>query len=53
MFERLLAYDEGTNLVPLLADGMPTVSADGKTVHVQDPHGRQLRQARTAPSSGR
>ena len=30
MFEALLDYDEGTNLVPLLADGMPTVSADGK-----------------------
>jgi ABC-type transport system substrate-binding protein len=32
MFEALLDYDEGTNLVPLLADGMPTVSADGKAV---------------------
>ena len=31
MFEALLDYDEGTRLVPLLADGMPTVSADGKT----------------------
>jgi len=31
MFEPLLAYDQGTTLVPLLADGMPTVSADGKT----------------------
>ncbi|MEA2619552.1 MAG: peptide/nickel transport system substrate-binding protein [Chloroflexota bacterium] len=30
MFEPLLAYDEGTALKPLLADGMPTVSADGK-----------------------
>ena len=30
MFEPLLAYDPGTKLVPLLADGMPTVSADGK-----------------------
>ena len=30
MFEPLLGYDEGTKLVPLLADGMPTVSADGK-----------------------
>ena len=32
MFEALLDYDEGTNLVPLLADGMPTVSADGKAI---------------------
>lgn len=31
MFEPLLAYDKGTKLVPLLADGMPTVSPDGKT----------------------
>jgi ABC-type transport system substrate-binding protein len=31
MFEPLMAYDKGTTLVPLLADGMPTVSADGKT----------------------
>jgi len=31
MFEPLLAYDSGTKLVPLLADGMPTVSADGTT----------------------
>ena len=30
MFEALLDYDDGTRLVPLLADGMPTVSADGK-----------------------
>ena len=30
MFEPLLAYDKGTTLVPLLADGMPTVSSDGK-----------------------
>ena len=30
VFEGLLDYDEGTNLVPLLADGMPTESADGK-----------------------
>ena len=30
MFEQLLGYDTGTTLVPLLADGMPTVSADGK-----------------------
>jgi ABC-type transport system substrate-binding protein len=35
MFEPLLAYDEGTNLVPLVADGMPTVSSDGKTVTVK------------------
>jgi ABC-type transport system substrate-binding protein len=32
MFEALLDYDDGTKLVPLLADGMPTVSTDGKTV---------------------
>jgi len=31
MFEPLMAYDKGTTLVPLLADGMPTVSSDGKT----------------------
>ncbi len=31
MFEPLMAYDQGTTLVPLLSDGMPTVSADGKT----------------------
>ena len=31
MFEPLLAYDQGTKLVPLLADGMPTASPDGKT----------------------
>ena len=30
MFEQLMAYDSGTKLVPLLADGMPTLSADGK-----------------------
>ena len=30
MFEPLMAYDNGTTLVPLLADGMPTVSTDGK-----------------------
>ncbi|MEP6638357.1 MAG: ABC transporter substrate-binding protein, partial [Chloroflexota bacterium] len=35
MFETLLAYDEGTKLVPLLADGMPTISSDGKTVTVK------------------
>ena len=31
MFEPLMAYDSGTKLVPLLADGQPTISADGKT----------------------
>jgi ABC-type transport system substrate-binding protein len=31
VFEALLDYDQGTNLVPLLADGMPTASADGKS----------------------
>src|SRR6185436_12199117 len=35
MFEALLDYDDGTRLVPLLADGMPTVSADGKAVTVK------------------
>ena len=30
IFEPLLAYDNGITLVPLLADGMPTVSTDGK-----------------------
>ncbi len=30
IFEPLMAYDSGTTLVPLLADGMPTISADGK-----------------------
>ncbi|HEX8026213.1 MAG TPA: ABC transporter substrate-binding protein [Candidatus Limnocylindrales bacterium] len=32
IYEALLDYDSSSNLVPLLADGMPTVSADGKTV---------------------
>ena len=31
MFETLVTYDSGTKLVPLLADGMPTISSDGKT----------------------
>jgi ABC-type transport system substrate-binding protein len=31
VFEPLLGYDKGTTLVPLLADGMPQVSSDGKT----------------------
>jgi ABC-type transport system substrate-binding protein len=31
MFEQLMGYDDGTKLVPLLADGAPTVSPDGKT----------------------
>ena len=35
IFEQLLAYDAGTNLVPLLADGMPSVSADGKTYTIK------------------
>lgn len=35
VFEPLLAYDQGTALVPLLADGMPTASADGKTYTVK------------------
>jgi oligopeptide transport system substrate-binding protein len=30
IFDSLLNYDTGTKLVPALADGMPTVSADGK-----------------------
>jgi ABC-type transport system substrate-binding protein len=35
VFEPLLGYDSGTKLVPLLADGMPTVSADGKAYTVK------------------
>jgi ABC-type transport system substrate-binding protein len=35
IFEGLLGYDSGTNLVPLLADGMPTVSADGKAYTIK------------------
>ena len=31
IFEALMAYDQGTTLVPLLSDGMPTISTDGKT----------------------
>jgi peptide/nickel transport system substrate-binding protein/oligopeptide transport system substrate-binding protein len=31
VFEPLLAYDSGTTIIPLLADGMPTVSSDNKT----------------------
>jgi hypothetical protein len=31
LFDRLLGYDEGTNLVPELAEAMPTVSEDGKS----------------------
>jgi len=31
VFEPLLAYDAGTTIVPLLADGMPTVSSDNRT----------------------
>lgn len=31
MFETLVGYDSGTNLVPVLATEMPTVSADGMT----------------------
>ena len=35
IFEPLLGYDSGTKLVPLLADGMPTVSADGKAYTIK------------------
>lgn len=35
IFEPLLGYDSGTQLVPLLADGMPTVSADGKAYTIK------------------
>ncbi len=35
IYEGLLAYDSGTKLVPLLADGMPTVSADGKAYTIK------------------
>jgi oligopeptide transport system substrate-binding protein len=31
IYEQLLQYDSGTKLIPLLADGMPTVSNGGKT----------------------
>jgi oligopeptide transport system substrate-binding protein len=31
VFDQLLGYDTGTTLIPLLADGMPTVSDDGKS----------------------
>lgn len=31
LFDQLIMYDEGTGLVPGLAEAMPTVSADGKT----------------------
>jgi ABC-type transport system substrate-binding protein len=31
MFEPLMGYDSGTKLVPVLADGMPTISSDGKS----------------------
>jgi ABC-type transport system substrate-binding protein len=35
VYEPLLGYDSGTKLVPLLADGMPTVSADGKAYTIK------------------
>jgi len=35
IFEGLLGYDSGTTLVPLLADGMPTASADGKAYTIK------------------
>jgi oligopeptide transport system substrate-binding protein len=35
IYEQLLQYDSGTKLVPLLADGMPTVSSDGKKYTVK------------------
>ncbi|HXI81175.1 MAG TPA: ABC transporter substrate-binding protein [Verrucomicrobiae bacterium] len=35
IYEQLLGYDTGTKLQPLLADGMPTVSADGKAYTVK------------------
>jgi len=35
MFEALLDYDESSNLIPLLASEMPTVSADGTKVTVK------------------
>ncbi len=31
IFQPLLQYDDGVNLVPLIAETMPTLSADGKT----------------------
>ena len=35
IYEQLLGYDSGTKLVPMLADGMPTASADGKAYTVK------------------
>ena len=35
IYEQLLGYDSGTKLAPLLADGMPTASADGKVYTVK------------------
>jgi oligopeptide transport system substrate-binding protein len=35
IYEPLLGYDSGTKLVPLLADGMPTASADGKAYTIK------------------
>ena len=35
IYEAILGYDSGTKLVPLLADGMPTVSADGKAYTIK------------------
>ena len=35
IYEQLLGYDNGTKLVPLLADGMPTASADGKAYTIK------------------
>jgi peptide/nickel transport system substrate-binding protein/oligopeptide transport system substrate-binding protein len=32
IYETLLQYNSGTKLIPLLADGMPTISSDGKTI---------------------
>jgi len=35
IYEPILGYDTGTKLVPLLADGMPTISADGKAYTIK------------------
>ena len=35
IYEAILGYDSGTKLVPLLADGMPTISADGKAYTIK------------------
>ena len=61
IFQPLLEYDDGVNLVPLVAEAMPTLSADGKTYtfhsqkrrpFLQRPrgHGRRLHLRLDAPA---